>query len=332
MALIGETVKRYIEQYPNTPNLTLANLIFQQNIELFKSTETARDAIRYYKGQHGKENLARLSTKEFVQDEPNPYNPFDAIPEGITYFDDWTPHYIKGKKILVLGDIHAPYHIKSALINALKEGKEYGVDTILFMGDLTDYYQASRYEKDPRKRNLKYEIDTTKSILKFVREMFPNADIIIQEGNHDERMIIYLKVKAPVLLELEIANTEQLLKTNELGITVVKDKRFVKVGKHLHLIHGHEFGKCGSGGVNPARWLYLRGHENAVCGHFHRSSNHTERSMGDKVVSCWSIGCLCDLRPEYLPVNNWNHGFAIIERDGDDFEVHNKRIINGKVY
>jgi hypothetical protein len=34
-----------------------------------------------------------------------------------------------------------------------------------------------------------------------------------------------------------------------------------------------------------------------------------------------------------MPLNKWNHGFAIVDLDdnGTDFEVRNKRILKGKV-
>jgi hypothetical protein len=32
-----------------------------------------------------------------------------------------------------------------------------------------------------------------------------------------------------------------------------------------------------------------------------------------------------------MPLNKWNHGFAFIEIDGEDFQVQNKRIYKGKV-
>jgi len=50
------------------------------------------------------------------------------------------------------------------------------------------------------------------------------------------------------------------------------------------------------------------------------------------VFVTYSIGCLCELEPRYMEVNNHNHGFAIIEVFDNDFCVSNKKIVNGKVY
>jgi hypothetical protein len=51
------------------------------------------------------------------------------------------------------------------------------------------------------------------------------------------------------------------------------------------------------------------------------------------MITTWSLGCMCELHPPYMPLNKWNHGFAIVDLDdnGTDFEVRNKRILKGKV-
>jgi len=41
---------------------------------------------------------------------------------------------------------------------------------------------------------------------------------------------------------------------------------------------------------------------------------------------------LCELHPLYMPINKWSHGFAIQTTMPDgDFEVDNKKIIDGRV-
>ena len=71
----------------------------------------------------------------------------------------------------------------------------------------------------------------------------------------------------------------------------------------------------------------------ACQGHNHTTSEHTETDMNGKIVTTWSIGCLCGLNPDYMPLNKWNHGFAIVEMDenGEDYHFKNYRIFNGKI-
>jgi len=101
----------------------------------------------------------------------------------------------------------------------------------------------------------------------------------------------------------------------------------------LNGIHGHEYIGGISAPVNVARGLYLRGKVSAFQGHNHATSEHSETDMNGKIVTTWSIGCLSELHPDYMPLNKWNHGFAMVDLDhnGDDYEFKNKRIYNGKV-
>lgn len=50
--------------------------------------------------------------------------------------------------------------------------------------------------------------------------------------------------------------------------------------------------------------------------------------------SGWSLGCLCDLRPDYRPFafTKWNHGAAVVNvSENGNFHVDAFTIINGKV-
>jgi len=68
-------------------------------------------------------------------------------------------------------------------------------------------------------------------------------------------------------------------------------------------------------------------------GHNHQTSEHTETDMNGKSVTTWSLGCLSELNPAYMPLNKWNHGFAIVDLsdNGEDFHVKNYRIHKGKI-
>jgi len=54
--------------------------------------------------------------------------------------------------------------------------------------------------------------------------------------------------------------------------------------------------------------------------------------MNGEITTTWSLGCLCELHPAYLPINKWNHGFAIVDIDGQNFEVRNKNIYKGQIF
>ena len=309
-------------KFPDTPTLTLAKKIYAENVEVFNSLEAARACLRRVRKKHFKTPENKI---------PKNKNPFDDLPEGLKDYGQWDPVAILDSTILILADAHIPYHDTNSLRIALEYGQDIGVEGIMLLGDWIDFFSISLWIKDPRRRNIQNELDTCHTILGIIREAFPDANIYYLLGNHEERLERYLRVKAPELLGYRALEFAEMIDSRDFGIRIIDQKRIVKIGK-LNCIHGHEFGRTISNPVNPARGLYLRGKDTAICGHFHQTSQHVEKGMTGRITTCWSVGCLCDLRPEYRPMNKWNHGFAIVLNDSGDFQVLNKSIINGKVY
>jgi hypothetical protein len=112
----------------------------------------------------------------------------------------------------------------------------------------------------------------------------------------------------------------------------IEGKNKLNVGG-LSIFHGHEFGKQFMPSVNVARGLFLKTKANAMCGHHHQTAEHTERDVNGKVITCWGVGCLSELSPDYNPYSKYNHGFAIITKgNGKEFHVKNYRINQGNIY
>lgn len=319
-----------IREFPNAGSRTIADVLAQRSPEVFKSIEDARGAVRYYRGNHGPNSRAVKRSTQRPNGSPA-VAPFPALPEGLTSFDQWAPLEIPGpSKALILSDIHVPYHDSLALELAVERGRD--ADLVILNGDSTDCYEVSSFQPDPRKCDFAGALRTTREMLAWIRAKFPKARIIYKEGNHEERLERYFSVRAPAVLDCEEFQLRKLLKLSDLGIEWLGEKRPMRLGK-LFIIHGHEFRCVFSNPVNPARGLFLRAKLSAICGHFHQSSQHSEKDLGGKVVSTWSTGALCDLRPEYMPLNNWCHGAAHVEVDQKGaFQVENFRIIEGKVY
>lgn len=331
MAIQAETVREYLRKYPEMPSLTLAKLIYRENPSVFTCLDDARGRVRYLRGQSGKHHRKYLSSVEFVL-PPSPRNPFEDLPEGLTDFHEWKPYHIQGSRILLLADVHIPFHDKPALTAALRCGQEKDVDTIFLNGDFLDFFSVSFFEKDPRKRDFRLELDAAQRAMTCIRSAFPKARIYLKLGNHEERYERYMRVKAPELLGIKKFELSNLIDAPHFKIDIIGEKRICKIGK-LFVLHGHEVGKAIFSPVNPARGLYMRGKENVLGAHHHQTSQHTEKTMGENIISAWSVGCLCDLHPEYLPINNWNHGFAVVSQDAEgNFEVDNKKIIKGVIY
>jgi hypothetical protein len=178
-------------------------------------------------------------------------------------------------------------------------------------------------------RSFMDELGMLKQQLGEIVKAFEGVKITYKLGNHEERLDTYLCQKAPELFGLPELQLENLLGLQSLGIDIVKNKRVIKLG-HLSVIHGHELKGGMVSPVSPARTFVLRTKTNVIGGHHHQTSEQNDRKLNGDLLSGFSTGCLCNLYADYMSVNNWNHGAAIVEMDGDDFFVRSRRILNGR--
>jgi predicted phosphodiesterase len=320
--LSGTIVKEYLGRFPDVPNLTLARKIYKENKEAFTSIETARSAIRLHRGKMGNKNRKNIKDKEFFGQKPK-------LPKPVTVSKVTYQVPTCNNKILIISDLHIPYQDNEAIEAALKYGKKKKINTIIINGDLIDFYQLSRFEKDPRVRNAAFEIKEAKQVLEYIRSKFPKALILWYMGNHDHRFTKYMVNKAPELLDIPEFSLYHIMELAKLNIHLLDNNRGWRAGK-LNGRHGHEF--YGSGGVFPARSYYLKANDNILVSHVHFKSEFTIPDIRKNLRGGWSIGCLCDLDPDYNPNNRYGHGFAILDvfKDGN-FSIENKTVINGIV-
>lgn len=321
-------VSEYIKKFPDAANGTLANILIRDLPEIFTDKESTRSSIRYVRGSLGVQARKKRKIKE-SEKKYSKHKGFNGVPEGLKEINDWKIVNLRLKKTLVLSDVHIPYHSKKALIAALNYGKENGCKDVLLLGDFIDFFSVSYFQKDPRKRNLQNELDTYYKIMDLIRYNF-SGRIIYKIGNHEERYNTFMQLRAPELLGVNDFSLSKILRFNHYNITPIYDKKPVKINNNLTALHGHEFAKSVFSPVNPARGLFLRSKTTTICGHYHQTSNHTETDLNGKIISCWSVGCLCNLHPKWMPVNKWGHGFSIIDNKNDDFfAIDNKKIIKG---
>jgi hypothetical protein len=326
MKLVRQLAEELVRRFPDTPSLTLAKRLFSDNPEQIATLESARSAIRSIRGANGKKNMPYCT---IPREHQKPHNPL-GLPDSDETI--WEPFLIDGEqKIGIFGDVHIPYHNIPSLTAYLQWLKKQNPDTLLINGDLCDFHGLSRFEKNPKARNLAGERDATLQFFNVLRKMFPKARVILKLGNHDERLEKYLNVKAPELLDIGELGFETLFKLENYGIELVGQKRIIRAGG-LSILHGHEYPTPVIGPVNAARGLFLRAKDSALVNHHHQVSEHTESTIKGEMITCWSLGCLCELHPAYAPINKWSHGGALVELDKEgNYEVTNKRILHGKV-
>lgn len=328
----AQVLDELVAKFPDAPAMTLAKRAFAQNPTLWPNLEACRTAVRKRLGVQG-EGSHKGADATGLRRKPRPAGWMDVIPEPLLPQNTWAAVQIDGpQRVAILSDLHIPFHDPAALEVALTHSEQRKPTIILLNGDIADHYAQSFWQTDPRLRNFPEEVRQVKFFLRGLRKRFPRAKIIYKLGNHEERWDRYLRHKAPELLGVDEFDWKNVFHLAEYKIDLVDSKKPIRLGK-LNVIHGHEYRFAISSPVNPARGLYLKGQAHTLGGHFHQTSQHSAKSIEQHVVGAWSVGCLCDLHPEYAPLNNWNHGFAFVaaEKCGT-FNVDNYKIISGKVY
>ena len=317
----GKLALELLERFPSAPTRSLARILQRDNPEVFTTLNQAQLRIGYYRGKTGAKNRSIVS----VVVAPPVVAPAFGLPVEIT--EAWPAYELPIKRGIgiVMSDVHVPYHLSTALAALFRYAKAKPIKFIILDGDISDCFALSRFQKDPRKVDFKNEIQSVTRFLDALEINFPSAKIIYKEGNHERRLSQYLESRAPELLDVA-GGWIDFLKLKERGIEWVPEQRLIHAG-YLTILHGDEFQRGQSLSVNPARTAFIRTKDCALVAHSHVGSEHTETTVRDRVITCWSIGCLCQLHPEWARLNKWSTGFALLEMDGKNFAVQNKKIL-----
>lgn len=306
-----------VEKCPEAPSRTLAKRLAA---EFGVPLEQARTAIRLVRGQMGARD------RKYAEAPTRARTQRDHVRCPPSLAEAWLPFELPGKRVLILSDIHVPYHDQRVLERAVKWGRDWRPDVVLLNGDYGDFYTISRFLRNPKQRDLRRELELQRAGLQWLRESFPKARIVLKLGNHDERWDHWLWQHAPELFGEDFLRLDNVLKLGEVGIEMIGDQRPIMLGK-LPVLHGHELPRGISSPVNAARGAYLRTAHTVLVGHSHHTSGHSNPDMWHSEVFCWSTGCLCELSPPYARINKWNHGFAAVSVSaGGSFAVENMRI------
>lgn len=335
----ASVIAELLSEYPELPTHQISRMAYSKNPELWKNLEATRCQVRYMRGA-----LGESSRKHGPNYEPSKHDPRTngkAAPvvqarqpqSRETFPGGWSIYSIRGaQRVLILSDIHVPFHDMDAMEAAVSFGKKEGATVVLLNGDAADFHAISRWETDPRERRFAEEIETMQKMLHWIRAEFPTQRIIWKKGNHEERWESYMIQKAPELLSLPHFQFAEVFEADEHQIEIVGDMRPIEVGKLL-VIHGHEYKFAISNPVNPARGLYLRAKTSALCGHHHLRSEHQEKDLREKQHTTYSTGCLCQTLYKHSPINNHSQGFAFVTTEDDGaWHVQNLKVIKGKVW
>lgn len=251
--------------------------------------------------------------------------------------------------IAVISDIQAPFEDRKALKAVLRFIGDYQPDEVVQIGDLADYPQPSRWNKDTRGEfegsiyeDSKYIRDR---ILTPLRAVY-SGPIGVLEGNHDLRPREYLSKYAPALTggaAAEEFNFGKLLDFDGFGITHLPD--FHRFAPGWLMTHGHLGGirltqQAGMTALKAAE----RFDASVIMGHTHRVGKISVSKGVDgevRTLTGVEVGNLMDMRQaKYLKraTGNWQQGFALVHVDGRNVQVtpvmiqQRRFIVEGVVY
>lgn len=248
------------------------------------------------------------------------------------------------KKVMIVGDIHAPYHDQAA-INIVKiKQKEYKPDVFVINGDLCDMYSISVFSKSPaRKKNFADEIKECNQVLDDLLKNVPKgAEKVFLEGNHEHRLQRFVW-ENPAFYKLDAMDVYNLLNLKERGVKIIradgdywKGTDNYKIADSI-ILHGDNRLDGASysryGGYSAKNTLFSLS-ESVFMNHTHRLAEmfHKTPSKTIRGVEC---GCLC------APSGHadWQQGFVTFEIDkGKSYNVRlhyiekGKMVEDGKIY
>lgn len=234
------------------------------------------------------------------------------------------------ERSVFIPDLHVPYHDEKVFACALNFVKKFKPDFIFIIGDWVDFYQLSKFDKNPsRIHELQDDIDTAIACLRRLRACAPKAKIYYIRGNHEARLNRYLWSTAASLSSLRCIAIPELLNFKELGIEYVEQGSMMFHGflvKHGNVVRTRS-GYSATGELEKAGI-------SGVSGHTHRLSQVFKRHYGGMYT--WAeIGCLCKLDSEYMEgqVADWQHGigFGYFKKADNNFVIHVLPIIKGRL-
>lgn len=201
-----------------------------------------------------KDNVIRISDSEkiILEQIRNYTTNTTTTTQNVVYENKITPIFYDNKKsrILIIGDLHAPFDLDEYLNHCKKVYKEFNCDTVIFIGDIIDNHYSSYHETNPDGISAGDELQHAINRIQRYYKAFPDATVII--GNHDR--MAYRKAFTGGISKHWIKDYSDVLNTPRWNFTVT-----TKIDDVVY-IHGE-------GGT--VRTRIKSEHESIVQGHLH---------------------------------------------------------------
>jgi hypothetical protein len=210
--------------------------------------------------------------------------------------------------IVIVPDVHRPYHDKTAWALFLRVAKSMRPTHLICIGDFADFYSVSSHSKDPRRAlRLSEEIADVRVGLSELDALGATHKKFIG-GNHCDRLTRYLADKAPELFGM--IDIPDLFQLRARGWDYTPYKQHAELGKANFT---HDVGVSGRNASFRALDTFQH---TIVTGHAHRFQYIVEgNALGEAKLSA-QFGWLGDAEQvDYMHrvnvLTNWALGFGV---------------------
>lgn len=187
-------------------------------------------------------------------------------------------------KILVIPDLHIPFHHRDAFKFLHDVISEKQPDKIICTGDLADFSAFSSWHLDPQGLSAVDELKMIRRHISKLVKFIPK--LLICLGNHDLR--IYKKAFKTYLPKILFKSLHDIL-----GLPNKWEFADYHIVDNIRFEHGDAFGFHGSG-MTAIRDLPLRNMQSTVFGHFHTYAGILYLSNPRMLFFGFNVGCLID--------------------------------------
>lgn len=211
----------------------------------------------------------------------------------------------KNRKVFVIGDTHFPFHCKKAYAKMLKVIRKEKPDVVIQIGDLLDWYCASKYPKSLNVgtplEEIKLGVKLATKMWEDIKKIVPRAECHQLLGNHDARMPKRIMEKLP---ELEsFFNLKRYYQFKNVNVKT-SDKEYIVIDGVAY-VHGWM-----SKSLDHAKYFNMP----VVHGHRHRPTVEYDRK------NLWSmdVGYMADSKSEVMgytqsKFTKWAKACGIVE-------------------
>lgn len=188
---------------------------------------------------------------------------------------------MKNSKILVISDMHIPYHHQDMVdfLKAIK--KKYRPDRVVCIGDEVDKHAMSFHASDPDLPSAGDELEIAIAHLDDVYRLFPKVDIV--DSNHGS--MHYRKGKHNGIPRKYLRDYGEILEAPETWKWHNNLKLKASDGSWIYFSHGLK-----KNALPVAQQFGM----NFVQGHYHTEFSIQYSSSPDKLIWGMTVGCLID--------------------------------------